>query len=91
MKKKIDSEFLNNLCGIGPGFVKLGQALSTRPDIFGLNITNNEGAYKYLIESIRMFPDQDQLSSMFIKSKFERVKYRNLSKGIVSLHSGWKF
>ena len=38
-KKKIDSEFLNNLGDIGPGFVKLGQALSTRPDIFGLNIT----------------------------------------------------
>ena len=56
----------------------------------GKIITNNEDAYKYLIESIRMFPDQDQLSSMFIKSKFERVKYKNLSKGIASLHSGWK-
>lgn len=39
-KKKIDIEFLNNLGEIGPGFVKLGQALSTRPDIFGLNVTN---------------------------------------------------
>ena len=57
----------------------------------GKIITNNEDAYKYLVESIRMFPDQEQLSSMFIKSKFERVKYRNLSKGIASLHSGWKF
>ena len=38
-KKKIDNEFLNNLGEIGPGFVKLGQAFSTRPDIFGLNIT----------------------------------------------------
>ena len=57
----------------------------------GKFIANNEDAYKYLIESIRMFPDQDQLSSMLIKSKFERVKYRNLSKGIASLHSGWKF
>ena len=57
----------------------------------GKIITNNEDAYKYLIESIRMFPDQDQLSSMLIKSKFERVKYKNLSKGIASLHSGWKF
>ena len=39
-KKKIDVEFLNNLGEIGPGFVKLGQALSTRPDIFGLNVTS---------------------------------------------------
>ena len=57
----------------------------------GKFITNNEDAYKYLIESIRMFPDQDELSSMFVKSKFERVKYKNLSRGIASLHSGWKF
>ena len=56
----------------------------------GKLITNNEDAYKYLIESIRMFPDQDKLSSMFVKSKFERVKYKNLSNGIVALHSGWK-
>ena len=39
-KKKIDTKFVNNLGEIGPGFVKLGQALSTRPDIFGLNVTN---------------------------------------------------
>ena len=57
----------------------------------GKFITNNEDAYKYLIESIRMFPDQDKLSTMFVKSKFERVKYKNLSNGIVALHSGWKF
>ena len=57
----------------------------------GKFITNNEDAYKYLIESIRMFPDQDELLSMFIKSNFERVKYKNLSNGIVALHSGWKF
>ena len=56
----------------------------------GKIITNNEDAYKYLVESIRMFPDQDKLSSMFVKSKFERVKYKILSKGIASLHSGWK-
>ena len=56
----------------------------------GKLITNNEDAYKYLIESIRMFPDQDKLSSMFVKSKFDRVKYKNLSNGIVALHSGWK-
>ena len=57
----------------------------------GKIITNNEDAYKYLVESIRMFPDQDKLSSMLVKSKFERVKFKNLSKGIVALHSGWKF
>ena len=57
----------------------------------GKFITNNEEAYKYLIESIRMFPDQEKLSAMFVKSKFERVKYKNLSNGIACLHSGWKY
>ena len=57
----------------------------------GKIITNNEIAYKYLVESIRMFPDQDKLSSMLVKAQFERVKYKNLSNGIVALHSGWKF
>ncbi len=57
----------------------------------GRIITKNEDAYKYLVESIRVFPDQDDLSSMLVKSKFERVKYKNLSSGIVALHSGWKF
>ena len=56
----------------------------------GKFVANNENAYRYLIESIRMFPDQDKLSTMFVKSKFERVKYKNLSNGIVALHSGWK-
>ena len=56
----------------------------------GKFVTNDEDAYKYLVESIRMFPDQEKLSSMFVKSKFERVKYKNLSNGIVALHSGWK-
>tara|TARA_E500000178_G_C16886521_1_gene691478 strand:- start:666 stop:1106 length:441 start_codon:yes stop_codon:yes gene_type:complete len=79
---KINDEFIKKLYDIWSfNFIpKLGKL-----------ITNDENAYKYLVESIRMFPDQDQLSSMFINSQFERVKYKNLSSGIVALHSGWKF
>ncbi len=58
--------------------------------LIGEIVTNNKGAYQYLVESIRMFPNQDNLASMMIKANFSRVKYKNLSEGIVAMHSGWK-
>ena len=53
-------------------------------------VANDRGAYTYLVESIRKFHTQQELSEMFSSAGFSRVKYRNLSNGIVSLHSGWK-
>ncbi len=46
--------------------------------------------YRYLIESIRCFPDQDAFSDMIKAAGFERIKYRNLSGGIAAIHSGWR-
>jgi demethylmenaquinone methyltransferase / 2-methoxy-6-polyprenyl-1,4-benzoquinol methylase len=57
----------------------------------GDKVTGDRSAYDYLVESIRRFPTQPELSEMLIEAGFSRVKYRNLSNGIVSLHSGWKF
>ncbi len=57
----------------------------------GEKITGDRNAYNYLVESIRQFPTQPELSGMLSNVGFSRVKYRNLSNGIVSLHSGWKF
>ncbi len=59
------------------------------PEI-GKKITGNKEAYTYLVESIRKFPNQAELSLMFADVGFSRVKYRNLSNGLVALHSGWK-
>ena len=56
----------------------------------GDKVTGNKEAYTYLAESIRKFPTQGELSQMFSEVGFSRVKYRNLSNGIVALHSGWK-
>ena len=57
---------------------------------FGNIIANDMKSYQYLVESIRMFPDKDKLSSMLSDANFSRIKYKLLSGGIVCLHSGWK-
>ena len=56
----------------------------------GERISGQKDNYEYLIESIKRFPDQDELSSMIYNSNFVSVKYRNLSGGIAAIHSGWK-
>ena len=64
-------------------------SLNVMPFI-GQKITGNKEAYTYLAESIRKFPIQAEVSHMLSQVGFSRVKYRNLSNGIVALHSGWK-
>ena len=46
--------------------------------------------YEYLIKSIENFINQDELINLMRKNGFEKCSYRNLSGGIVSIHSGWK-
>ncbi len=57
----------------------------------GRKIANDEGAYRYLAESIRMHPDQDTLKGMLEQAGFEGVEYFNLTGGIVAAHRGYKF
>ena len=57
---------------------------------FGQIIARDSDSYKYLVESIRRFPDQETLAAMFAEAGFSRVKYRNLSSGISAIHCGWK-
>ena len=53
-------------------------------------VVGDMDSYRYLVESIRQFPDQEKFSAMIKSAGFLGVKYRNLSLGIVALHSGWK-
>tara|TARA_B100001057_G_scaffold425844_1_gene449560 strand:+ start:280 stop:984 length:705 start_codon:yes stop_codon:yes gene_type:complete len=46
--------------------------------------------YEYLVKSIQNFINQDELIELMKKNKFKSCTYRNLSGGIVSIHSGWK-
>jgi len=57
----------------------------------GRLIANDADSYKYLAESIRMFPDQSALQSMMEAAGFEGCRYHNLSGGIVALHRGWRY
>jgi demethylmenaquinone methyltransferase / 2-methoxy-6-polyprenyl-1,4-benzoquinol methylase len=54
-------------------------------------IANDEESYKYLAESIRMHPSQDDLKSMIEDAGFEDCRYQNLSGGIVALHTAYKY
>mgnify|MGYP001185850186 CR=1 FL=1 len=53
-------------------------------------VVGEKEPYKYLIKSIEDFVNQHELIGLMEKSGFEKCTYRNLSGGIVSIHSGWK-
>ena len=46
--------------------------------------------YEYLTKSIDEFINQDEIIDLMKQNKFENISYRNLSGGIVAIHSGWK-
>lgn len=56
----------------------------------GQLIAGDRDSYRYLVESIRRFPDQDRFAAMFEAAGYAQVRYRNLSGGIAAMHSGWK-
>ena len=56
----------------------------------GKFIAKDEGAYRYLAESIRMHPDQETLKAMMQTAGLTRVEYFNLTAGVVALHRGYK-
>jgi len=52
--------------------------------------TGDAESYRYLVESIRRFPDQDSLVARIRAAGLGQVRYRNLSGGIAALHSAWR-
>ena len=53
-------------------------------------VANDRNAYKYLVESIRKFPDQIDLEQHINSAGLEKSSYRNLSGGIAAIHSAWR-
>lgn len=54
-------------------------------------VTKDRQSYQYLVESIRMHPNQEKLKEMMLESGFEDATYFNLCGGIVALHKGYKY
>ena len=56
----------------------------------GKIVVGEKQPYEYLVKSIENFLNQEELKDLMEKKNFKNCTYRNLSGGIVSIHSGWK-
>jgi demethylmenaquinone methyltransferase/2-methoxy-6-polyprenyl-1,4-benzoquinol methylase len=56
--------------------------------LLGRVVANDEDSYRYLAESIRKHPPQEELAVMMTSAGFEQVRFRDLTGGIVAIHSG---
>ncbi len=53
-------------------------------------VAKDADSYRYLAESIRRFPPQEELAERMRRAGFAVVSYRNLSGGIAAIHTGWR-
>ena len=77
---KVKNNFLN----------KFYQTYSKSIPKIGKLIVGKSEPYEYLIDSIEKFHNQNEFIKLIKKQNFANVSYRNLSGGIVAIHSGWK-
>ena len=56
----------------------------------GKAVTGDAESYQYLVESIRMHPDQETLKDMLLNAGFDQADYINLTNGVVAIHRGFK-
>ena len=56
----------------------------------GKLVAGDDSSYRYLAESIRMHPGQDELKALMQQSGFGHVDYHNMTGGIAALHVGIK-
>ena len=77
---KINNEFLNFI---------YKQYSKTIPFV-GKLIVGSDEPYKYLIDSIDSFYDQEQLVQIIKRNGFSNIEFRNMSNGISAIHSAWK-
>ena len=74
-----------------PGFKEAYDAYSHKlvPQI-GKAIAQDEDSYRYLIESIRRFPDMPSFERMIRDAGFANTRVEPIMGGLVAIHSGWK-
>ena len=79
-------------------FSKVAKPLEKAYDLYSFKllpkmgelIANDADSYRYLAESIRMHPGQEELRQMMINAGLERVEYFNMTGGVVAVHRGYK-
>lgn len=80
-------------------FSKVAKPLEKAYDLYSFKLLPRMGeliagdadSYRYLAESIRMHPGQEELKQMMVDAGLERVEYFNLTGGVVAVHRGYKF
>ena len=74
-----------------PGFADVYDAYSHKlvPKL-GKLLAKDEDSYRYLIESIRRFPDMSTFEGMIRAAGFTQTKAEPILGGLVAIHSGWK-
>ena len=77
---KVKNEILN----------KFYQTYSKSIPLIGKYVVGKPEPYEYLINGIEKFHSQDEFFQLIKNQNFDNVSYRNLSGGIVALHSAWK-
>ncbi|MBV1703800.1 MAG: bifunctional demethylmenaquinone methyltransferase/2-methoxy-6-polyprenyl-1,4-benzoquinol methylase UbiE [Hyphomicrobiales bacterium] len=74
-----------------PGLDRLYDAFSfSAIPAIGKAVAGDGEPYRYLVESIRKFPQPEDFARMVAAAGFSRASFERLSGGIVALHSGWK-
>jgi demethylmenaquinone methyltransferase / 2-methoxy-6-polyprenyl-1,4-benzoquinol methylase len=74
-----------------PGLEKLYDLYSFNViPALGRMVTGDADSYRYLVESIRRFPDPHSFAAMLRTAGFTRVSFQQMTGGIVALHSGWR-
>jgi demethylmenaquinone methyltransferase/2-methoxy-6-polyprenyl-1,4-benzoquinol methylase len=58
--------------------------------LLGKLVTGDADSYRYLVESIRRHPGQEELKQMMERAGCARVEFYNLTAGVVALHVGHK-
>lgn len=58
--------------------------------VAGKVVTGDAGSYQYLVESIRMHPDQETLKRMMTGAGFIHCRYHNVMGGICAIHVGFR-
>ena len=71
-------------------FEKIYKNYSKLIPSIGKLVVGEKQPYEYLVKSIENFINQEELIELMKRNEFKNCNYKNLSGGIVAIHSGWK-